>query len=226
MEKYVNSKSSAPPKLERKVVEKNRRNYMKTLYNELHSLLPSTHASTSKETTMAVPDQINAAVNYIESLKMKLEKDKKHLEELKMGPKKAQSLTATDEPGPSMKSPPQIEFHEMGPNTVVVLISGLDNISTFNKIIRLCHKEGVDVVAIHFSLNGNSTLQISHESKVQINRNSRMDQFRANTTLCDKMKELIYGPISCNNDMESNLHLWDYIIEFDASTSQNPNMYS
>ncbi|KAG5579182.1 hypothetical protein H5410_049809 [Solanum commersonii] len=55
-------------------------------------------------------------------------------------------------------------------------------------------------------------------------------EFRA-TTLCDKMKELIYGP-SHGNDMESQLHLWDYRIEFDAleyyllPTSQNPNMYS
>lgn len=57
-------------------------------------------------------------------------------------------------------------------------------------------------------------------------------EFRT-TTLCDKMKELIYGP-SCNNEMESNLHFWDYIIEsewlgFDAlellpTPSENPNM--
>ncbi|XP_060189043.1 uncharacterized protein LOC132617691 [Lycium barbarum] len=129
------------------------------------------------------------------------------------------------------KSPPQIEFHEMGPNMVVVLITGLDSLATFNNIIRLCHKEGVEVVYSSFQLNGNSTLQISHETK--INRSSTME-FRA-TTLCDKMKELIYGP-SCSNDMESQLHLWDYIIESglkesDAlkllpTTSQNPNMHS
>ncbi|XP_055807046.1 uncharacterized protein LOC129875845 [Solanum dulcamara] len=54
------------------------------------------------ETTMAVPDQIDAAMNYIESLKMNL-KNKKHLEELKMGLKRAQSLNPTNEPGPSTK---------------------------------------------------------------------------------------------------------------------------
>ncbi|KAL3325719.1 hypothetical protein AABB24_036780 [Solanum stoloniferum] len=202
-------KSKLAPKLERKYVEKNRRNHMKNLCNQLHSMLP-THSSSSKVTTMTVPDQIDAAVKHIETLKMNLEKNKKHLEELKMGPKNAQSLNKTNEPGPITKSPPQIEFHQMGPNMVVVLINGLDNIGTFNSIIRLCHKEGVEVVSTSFKLNGNSTLQISHETKVQINKSSLME-FKA-TSLCDKMKELIYGP-SCNNDIESNQHLWDYIIE-------------
>lgn len=55
-------------------------------------------------------------------------------------------------------------------------------------------------------------------------------EFRA-ATLFDKLKELLYGS-SCSNNMESQLHLWDYIIEsellgFDALellpiASQNP----
>ena len=113
---------------------------------------------------MTVPDQIDAAVNYIENLKMNLEMNNKYLEELKMGPNKAQSLNQTNEPGPITKSPPQIEFHEMGPNMVVVLITSLNNIATFNNIIRLCYVEGVEVVSTRFELNGNSTLQISHET--------------------------------------------------------------
>ncbi|XP_049402581.1 transcription factor bHLH162-like [Solanum stenotomum] len=224
MERSMKSKlPPAGPKMERKYVEKNRRNYMKNLYNQLHSLLPA-----SKETIMTVPDQIDAAVNYIETLKMNLEKNKKHLEKLKMDLKRAQSLNSTNEPGPSTKSPPQIEFHEMGPNMVMVLINGLINIATFNNIIRLCYVEGVEVVSTRFELNGNSTLQISHQTK--INRSSTMEFI--GTNLCDKMKELIYGP-SHGNDVESQLHLWDYKIEFDTleyyflpTTSQNPNMYS
>lgn len=54
---------------------------------------------------------------------------------------------------------------------------------------------------------------------------------KSSTTLFDKMKELIYGPSHDGNDVDSQLHLWDYKIEFDAlellpTTSQNPNMYS
>ncbi|WMV49039.1 hypothetical protein MTR67_042424, partial [Solanum verrucosum] len=42
MERCMKSKlPPAGPKLERKYVEKNRRNYMKNLYNQLHSLLPA-----------------------------------------------------------------------------------------------------------------------------------------------------------------------------------------
>ncbi|XP_059302169.1 transcription factor bHLH162-like [Lycium ferocissimum] len=176
-------------------MEKNRRNYMKYLINQLYSMLPA-HASTSQD-TVAAPDQVHAAEKYIDSLDKKLEKKKKHLEQLKMGTK-------------TTKSPPQIEFHEMGPNMVVVLITGLDDLATFNNLIRLCHGEGVEVVSTSFQLNGKTTLQISHETKVQINKSSTME-FRA-TTLCDKMKELIDGP-SRSNDMESQLHLWDYVIE-------------
>ncbi|XP_015055519.1 transcription factor bHLH162-like [Solanum pennellii] len=222
MERRMKSKlPPAGPKMERKYVEKNRRNYMKKLYNQLHSLIPK-----SKETIMTVPDQIDAAVNYIENLKMNLEMNNKYFEELKMGLNKAQSLNSTNEPGPITKSQPQIEFHEMGPNMVVVLITSLNNIATFINIIRLCYVEGVEVVSTRFELNGNSTLQISHET-TKINRSSTMELI--GTNLCDKMKELIYGP----SYMESQLHLWDYKIEFDTleyyllpTRSQNQNMYS
>lgn len=219
-------KSDLPgAKLERKDVEKNRRNYMKKLCNQLYSLLP-THDS--QETTIAVPDQIDAAIKYIESLKMKLEKSRRELEEL--GSRRAQLLNATNEPGPTTKSPPKIEFHEMGPNMVMVLITSLYDIATFNNIIRLCYEEGVEVVSTSFLLNGNSMLHISHETK--INMSSTME-CRA-TNFCDKLKELLYGK-SHDNEMESQLHLWDYIVEseflgfYDAKllpTSQNPNMYN
>ncbi|XP_060187398.1 transcription factor bHLH162-like [Lycium barbarum] len=154
MESSRRSKSAkAGPKLERKYVEKHRRIYMKYLINQLYSMIPA-HASTSKD-TVAVPDKVHAAEKYIATLGKKLEKKKKHLEQLKMGTKKT-------------KSPPQIKFHEMGPKMVVVLITGLDNLATFNNIIRLCHEEGVEVVYTSFQLNGNSTLQISRETKVMM----------------------------------------------------------
>ncbi|WMV49038.1 hypothetical protein MTR67_042423 [Solanum verrucosum] len=167
MENCLRNKSV--PKLERKYLERNRRNHMKNLCYQLQSMLP-TYASNSKKTTMTMTDQIDAAVNYIENLKMNLEVNNKHLEELKMGLKRAQSLNPTNEPGPSTKSPPQIEFHQMGQNMVMILITSLNNIATFNNIIRLCHEEGVEVVSTSFQLNGNSTLQISHETKVGIHK--------------------------------------------------------
>lgn len=113
---------------------------------------------------MALQDKIDAAIKYIKSSEMKLEKNKMYLEELRrMSRKRPKS---TNEPSPITKLPPQIQVHEMGPNMVVVLITGLNNIATFNNIIRLFLEEGVEVVYTNFTLNGNSMLQISHENKV------------------------------------------------------------
>ncbi|XP_006366311.1 uncharacterized protein [Solanum tuberosum] len=224
------SSGPARAKLERKDVEKTRRNYMKNICNQLYSLIPSTHLS---QETMGLQDKIDAAIKYIKSSEMKLEKSKMYLEELSRmsSRKRPKSSNSTDGPSPSIKSTPQIQFHEMGPNMVVVLICGLDNIATFNNIIRLCNEEGVEVVYTNFTLNGNSMLQISHETK--INMSSTMECRAAN--LCDKLKELLYGK-SNDNEMESQLHLWDYIVEsellgfndveFLPSTSQNPNIFS
>ncbi|OIS99204.1 PREDICTED: uncharacterized protein LOC109230882 [Nicotiana attenuata] len=173
-------RSNSAPKLERKYVEKNRRNNMKNLYNQLYSLLPN-HAS--KE-TLALPDQLDAATNYIKSLETKLEKNKTYLEKLRIScRKRPRSFNATDsEPSSSTELLiPQIEFHEMSPTMFVVLITGLDNLATFYNIIWLLHEEGVEVVYSNFSLNGNSTLQISLETKMD--RKSTME-FRA-TTLFD-----------------------------------------
>ncbi|KAM3287213.1 hypothetical protein P3S67_020643 [Capsicum chacoense] len=179
-------------KMEREDVEKNRSKYMKNLHNQLYSLLPPTHVS---QETMELAEQIDATEKYIKGLEMKLEKSKMYLEQLR--PK---SLNSTNGPSPSTESPPQIQVHEMGPNMVVVLITSLDNIATFNNIIRLFHEEGVEVVFTQFQLNGNSMFQLFHETK---NKRISTMEFSA-TTLKNKLTELIYG-LSYGNDVESNL---------------------
>ncbi|MCE2055210.1 hypothetical protein HAX54_042183 [Datura stramonium] len=221
--------ASAVPKLERKDVEKNRRNNMKNLCNQLYSLLP---LHTSQETIIALPDQIDAAEKYIKSSEMKLEKNKMYLEELRrMSSRKRPKLSnSTNKPDPSTKSSPQIQVHEMGPNVDMILITDLDNLTTFNNIIRLFHEEGVEIMSTSFTLHGNSMLQISHKTK--INRSCTVES--RTTTLCDKLKELLYGKCHGSDDLESELNLWDYIVEshqliggyYDVQllpTTQNPN---
>nr|GMD85823.1 transcription factor bHLH162-like isoform X2 [Ipomoea batatas] len=68
-----------PTKLERKHVEKKRRDNLKFLYNHLFSLLPTHHISPG---TMALPDQVDKAVNYIKTLQIQLEKSKQKKQEL------------------------------------------------------------------------------------------------------------------------------------------------
>ncbi|XP_039143896.1 transcription factor bHLH162-like [Dioscorea cayenensis subsp. rotundata] len=67
--------SKAAPKLERKIVEKNRRDYMKLLLSNLDSLLPNYSPNTKK--MIALPERLDEAVKYIKELKMKVEKMEK-----------------------------------------------------------------------------------------------------------------------------------------------------
>ncbi|XP_059274610.1 transcription factor bHLH162-like isoform X2 [Lycium ferocissimum] len=199
-------KGSAP-KLERKYVEKNRRNHLKTLFNQLYSLLPP-HAF---QEAMALPDQVDAAVTYIKSLEIKLEKNKMQLEKLRTSKKRPNLCMAIHDPNPTTKLSPQIEVHEMSPTMDVILMTGLDNLTMFYNIIRLLHEEGFKVVNANFSLEGNSTMQILHENKII--ENSTMES-RA-TTVCSRLKELLYGSSSPTDDdiIETLLRLWDYDIQ-------------
>ncbi|KAL2524506.1 Uncharacterized protein Adt_09560 [Abeliophyllum distichum] len=92
--------STRAPRIERKIIEKNRRNQMKTLYSNLLYLLPD-HAS-----KVPLPDQIDEAVTYIESLKMKLEKMKEKKESLM--PRKRSHSCITSEIQANPKSPPPL----------------------------------------------------------------------------------------------------------------------
>ncbi|XP_060211442.1 transcription factor bHLH162-like isoform X2 [Lycium barbarum] len=198
-------KGSAP-KLERKYVEKNRRNHLKTLFNQLYSLLPP-HAF---QEAMALPDQVDAAITYIKSLEIKLEKNKMQLEKLRTSKKRPNLCMAIHDPNPTTKLSPQIEVHEMSPTMDVILMTGLDNLTMFHNIIRLLHEEGFKVVNANFSLEGNSTMQILHENKII--ENSTME-CRA-TTVYSRLKELLYGSSSTDDDIiETLLRLWDYDIQ-------------
>ncbi|CAI9772555.1 unnamed protein product [Fraxinus pennsylvanica] len=103
--------ATRPRKTERKVVEKNRRNQMKIHYSNLLCLLPD-HGS--KE-AMPLPDQIDEAVAYIESLKMKVEKMKEKKESL-MPRKRSHSCITSEVKVNTKSSRPLVEVHDMGSN--------------------------------------------------------------------------------------------------------------
>ncbi|CAN4094134.1 unnamed protein product [Withania somnifera] len=196
------------PKLEKKYVEKNRRNNMKNLFNQLYSLLPP-HPF---QETMALPDQIDAAIAYIKSLEMKLEKSKMQLEKLRS--KKSPNLLcmANHDPtrSPSKSSSPQIEIHEMNPTMDLILMTGLDNLAMFNNIIRLLNEEGFEVINANFSLHGNCLMQIFHETKILGNSTT---EWRV-TRVYRRLKELVYGSSSSSTDdtIETLLRSWTYEI--------------
>ncbi|XP_061341609.1 transcription factor bHLH162-like [Gastrolobium bilobum] len=126
-------------RIDRKFIERNRRNQMKALYRKLNSLVP--HQSSREE--ISVTDQLEEATNYIKKLQMNLEKmkDKKNM------------LLGIERPNESMNRGknmglkcPQIEIQQMGLALEVVLITGLDCKFMFNETIRVLHEEGVDIV--------------------------------------------------------------------------------
>ncbi|KAM3382736.1 transcription factor like isoform X1 [Capsicum galapagoense] len=204
---YSGSNSAA--RLEKKYVEKNRRNKMKTLFNQLYSLLPP-HPFQLQE-AMSLPDQINAAIKYIKSSEIKLEKSKMQLEKLRS--KKRPTLLCMenhDSNTSTSKLSPQIEIQEMNPTMDLILITGLDNIAMFYNIIRLLHEEGFEVINANFSLHGNSMMQILHETKI-IGKSTLMES-RA-TRVYTRLKELLYVSSSSTDDIiETLLHSWDYEI--------------
>ncbi|XP_027769071.1 transcription factor bHLH162-like isoform X4 [Solanum pennellii] len=71
--------SYSASRLEKKYVEKHRRNNMKILFNHLYSLLPP-HPS---QEAMGLPGQIDASITCIKNLEIKLEKSKMQLEKLR-----------------------------------------------------------------------------------------------------------------------------------------------
>ncbi|XP_031090644.1 transcription factor bHLH162-like [Ipomoea triloba] len=205
--------SGRGPKLERKYVEKNRRNQLKGLYNQLFSLVPSS------QETLPLPDQVDVTINYIKTMKEKLEKMKHEREELMMMKKKAQSRkmhscasSLSSHLHHHVEPHPQIHIHEMGPAMAVVFITGLDNVATFNDIIRVVRgEEGVEVTSASFQLHGNSTLQIVGEpvGKWAVSNGAA----GAITSVSKKLKEMISGATSTETESSSRLELWDYDIE-------------
>lgn len=120
---------------------------------------------------MALPNQIDAAITYIKSLEIKLEKSKMQLEKLLRKSQKRPNLLciANHDPNSSnSKLSPQIEIQEMSPTMDLILMTSLDNLAMFYNIIRLLHEEGFEVINSSFSLHGNSMLQIFHQTKVSI----------------------------------------------------------
>ncbi|XP_019172370.1 PREDICTED: uncharacterized protein LOC109167721 isoform X1 [Ipomoea nil] len=151
------------PKLERKYIEKNRRNHLKSLYTDLFSLLPA-HQMQER---MALPDQLDETVKYIKCLENQLEKSRQKKEELLQKSRKTPNSSSCRNCIPAageQTEPPEIQVVDTSPGMSVVLINGLESISQFYGIIRVLHKQqGLQVTNATFQIHGNSTLQVAHE---------------------------------------------------------------
>ncbi|CAI8617048.1 unnamed protein product [Vicia faba] len=180
-------------KVERRLVEKNRRNQMKILYTKLNSLLPNYNP---KELVLALPDQVEEAINYIKSLEANVKMAEEKKERLLMEKKKRSRECFLGVP----KSP-CFEIHEFGSSLQIVLTCGLDNQFIFYEIIRVLHEENVDVKSVNSSSVGeNSFLHVVHAEIPQC-----YVQFGA-TKVSERLKSFVNGSSS---DVEIQPHdLW------------------
>ncbi|KAK7257427.1 hypothetical protein RIF29_31406 [Crotalaria pallida] len=185
--------SSSSTKLERKVVEKNRRNQMKILYSKLNSLLPNSNPK--------LVDQVDEAINYIKSLEAKVKMAQETKERLTGTRKKRSSSTAIEAKGSISAKSPQLEIQEVGSSLQVVLTCGLDSQFIFHEIIRIMEEENIEVKSASSSLAGDSMHHILHAEIPQTSL-----QFGA-TKVSDRLKMFVNGSTS---DMEVPNELWDY----------------
>ncbi|KAK8592367.1 hypothetical protein V6N13_062949 [Hibiscus sabdariffa] len=134
----INNPNSS--RLDRKFIERNRRNQMKALCFKLNSLVP--HQSSREAASL--PDQLDEAVNYIKSLKANLERMKE----------KKDGLTGS-------KSP-QIQIQEMGSSSLVIAVNtGSNSQFIFNETIRLLHDERAEIANANFSVVDDDTVLLT-----------------------------------------------------------------
>ncbi|MED6173725.1 hypothetical protein PIB30_062336 [Stylosanthes scabra] len=148
--------SSTTNKVERRLIEKNRRNHMKMLYSKLNSLLPNYNPKEA----LPLPDQVDEAINYIKNLEEKVKMAKEKKEGL-LGRKRTRGVGG-DGSGCSSTKPPQLEVHEMGSCLEIVMTCGLENQFIFYEIIRILNQENIDVKTSNSTLQGDSMLHVIH----------------------------------------------------------------
>ncbi|XP_060193707.1 transcription factor bHLH162 [Lycium barbarum] len=157
MEQQCNNPSSSSCKVDRKTIEKNRRNQMKDLYLKLNSLVP--HHQHSK-VVLSLPDQLEEAADYIKKLQINLERTRQRKESLTAG------VNASSRSRTERLPLPHIEIQSVDSTLKVALITNLDNQLMFNDIIRMLHEEGVQVINASYTVT-NDTIFHSIHSKMQ-----------------------------------------------------------
>ncbi|XP_010936746.3 transcription factor bHLH162 [Elaeis guineensis] len=156
------SNGGSAAKMERKMVEKNRRMHMKRLCFKLSSLIPREHISSSKD-VLTQQDYLDQAASYIKSLQGRIE-NLKHRRELQTSTNGINKDISNEMPiGMRL---PVIEVRHQESNLEVVLISGLNRSFTFHEVISILEEEGAEVVNANFSVVGDKIFHTIHSQAV------------------------------------------------------------
>ncbi|KAF9670755.1 hypothetical protein SADUNF_Sadunf13G0101700 [Salix dunnii] len=198
MESSSTRSNISSTKTERKLIEKNRRTQMKTLYSKLNSLLPDQNI---KE-PLPLPDQIDEAISYIKSLEERLKRAKERKEGLTSSRKRSFACTHDPTPTATPKSP-QLKIQELGPALEIVLTSPPDNHFLFCEIIRILNEEGVEVVSANVQVLEDSIFQVLHAQMKE------SDNGFGAAKVTERLNMLINGSKS---ELELDSQLWDFEI--------------
>ncbi|XP_076917901.1 transcription factor bHLH162-like [Bidens hawaiensis] len=200
--KFSASRSQKP---ERKIIEKNRRNQMKKLYCHLYSLVP--HHFISKAGN-GVTDRVDRTIEYIQTLKSNVEMSKNKKEKL-LSKKRTQEHIARVNKVCSDSL--DIQIQEISHDLDAVLVTGLNDYSSFCGVVRLLGQYSAEVTLANFSSTGHSTFHI------------RQKEIEADD-VCKRLKNLAGGysngikeldeALFCN-EVDPDLSIWD----FDFQTS-------
>ncbi|RDX62087.1 Transcription factor bHLH162, partial [Mucuna pruriens] len=163
-------------RVDRKLVERNRRNQMKALFRKLNSLVPRQRSRVFPSFTqlllsslikamhyvgaIPLPDQLEEATNYIKKLQVNLEKMKEKKNVL-LGIERSNVRMNGGNKSVGLKCP-RIEIQQMGSALEVVLITGLDSQFMFSETIRVLHEEGVDVVNASYRVTEDAVFHSIH----------------------------------------------------------------
>ncbi|KAG8388604.1 hypothetical protein BUALT_Bualt02G0142800 [Buddleja alternifolia] len=170
-------------KLERKIIEKNRRMHMNGLCFNLISLIPPHHFNPPKY--LSQQDQLEQAAGYIKNLKERIEELKRKKTELAL----RADATNNNNIIPTMSSGssdlPILKIGDFGSNLEVVLISGLRKNFKLHEIITIIQEEGAEVINTSLSHNGD---KIFHTIQAQV----KVSRVGVDTSrICERIHELI-----------------------------------
>ncbi|KAH7550442.1 hypothetical protein ACOSP7_024228 [Xanthoceras sorbifolium] len=187
MKKRSSDESS---KVDRKTIERNRRNHMKALCLKLASLLPSHHLQTSKE-IISQQDQLDQAAFYIKQMSERIDKLKRIKEQAMKpttnDPNSSTSHTLMDNTGTNFGLKlPMFELRDLGSSIEVVLISGLQRNFFLYDVISILEEEGAEVVSASFSTVGDKVFHTLH-AQVKISRVGV-----ETSRVCERLQQLVY----------------------------------
>ncbi|RDX58446.1 Transcription factor bHLH162, partial [Mucuna pruriens] len=184
-------------KIERKTVEKNRRNQMKNLYSHLLSLLDN------YDPKIPLPDKIDEAINYIKRQETKVKMAQEEKERLMKSKRRSSGCSSASEARGSLK-PPKMKIHETGSSLEVILKCGVDDQFIFCELIRILHEDNVDVITVNSSMVGDSMLHV-------VRGEVPLSSFEFGGTKVSERLKWFANKFVSDVEMESEL-LWDFDI--------------